>query len=338
MLLLDEPTNFLDLTAMLWLQNYLQDLPTTIVTVTHDRAFADAVGEELLLLRDLTLERFKGNLTAYETERAQQQRRLSRMKEAQEKQKAHISQTIAGNVAAAKRAGDDKKLKQAASRKKKLEERMGLQVGKTGGRFKLNRDRVGFHNTLRDEIEVPKDDAAVKIRLPGEAPKLRFPGALIALEGVSFAYMNGTRRGEPVLRDITLSIHPGERVGIAGVNGAGKSTLVSLIMASEAGRMKPTSGTITRHSQLQIKCFSQKAVEDLEALGREDGTLTALSIMVAEAAGELTEADARAILSSLGLRGKTVSDVPVTSLSGGQKVCYLPFLSSITGDVVAVDR
>src|SRR6476660_8364646 len=72
LLLLDEPTNYLDLPAIIWLEHYVQNLPstTTVLVVTHDRAFAEGVGEELLVMRKLTLERFRGNISAYEVERA----------------------------------------------------------------------------------------------------------------------------------------------------------------------------------------------------------------------------------------------------------------------------
>lgn len=126
LLLLDEPTNFLDLPAIIWLERYIQELgPTvTVLVVTHDRAFADGVANELLVMRSLSLERFRGNISAYELERSKNFKYMSRMKEAQEKQKKHIESSIQQNVKAAKQKGDDKKLKQAASRKKKLDERM----------------------------------------------------------------------------------------------------------------------------------------------------------------------------------------------------------------------
>lgn len=116
LLLLDEPTNFLDLPAIIWLEHYIQNLErsVTVLVVTHDRAFADGIANELLVMRNMTLERFRGNLSNYEIERTKKYKYLSRMKEAQDKQKKHMESTIDKNVKAAKRAGDDKKLKQAA--------------------------------------------------------------------------------------------------------------------------------------------------------------------------------------------------------------------------------
>ncbi|KAK1221237.1 hypothetical protein PQX77_015956 [Marasmius sp. AFHP31] len=124
---------------------------TTLLLVSHDRTFADSIAEEIIVMRDSKLERYPGKLTAYEKTRSEQKKRLTRIKEAQEaqdRQKAHMQDTIAGNVRSALVSGDDKKLKQAASRQKKLDERMVVEVGLEGGRFKLNRDLPGYHTNV----------------------------------------------------------------------------------------------------------------------------------------------------------------------------------------------
>ncbi|KAK3695957.1 hypothetical protein LTR37_018252 [Vermiconidia calcicola] len=323
LLLLDEPTNFLDLPSIIWLERYIQELDPsiTVIVVTHDRAFADDAAEELLVMRNLALERFRGNLSAYEIERVKNFKYLTRMKEAQDKQKKHMQSTIDQNVRAAKRAGDDKKLKQAASRKKKLDERMGMEVSAKGGRFKLNRDLPGYHTTNRAAIEVPDFDPPVRFTFPTTPSDLQFPGALLTMEHVTFAYPNNKKT--PVLQDVSLTIHMGERIGIAGKNGSGKSTLVALATAGTNGSttpMQPTSGTITRHTRARIGLYSQHSVEELDRVSFEKPESTALSHLIEYGGAELQEKDARALLSSVGLTGKTASDVPISLLSGGQKV------------------
>ncbi len=321
LLLLDEPTNYLDLPSIIWLEHYIQNLPSTVtvLVVTHDRAFADGVGEELLVLRNQTLERFRGNISAYEMERAKNYKYLNRMQEAKDKQKKHIESTIVNNVKAAKRAGDDKKLKQAASRKKKLDERWGMEVGAKGGRFKLNRDLPGYHLTNRDAIDVPEFDPPLRFIVPTTPADLRFPGALLSMEKVSYAYPKNKKLS--VLQDVDLTIHPGERIGIAGKNGSGKSTLVSLaITGAEGTSMKPTSGTVTRHTRARIGLYSQHSVEELNDIATQTPELTALSHLMAYVGPEMAEKDARGLLSGLGLAGKIASDVPIALLSGGQKV------------------
>jgi ATP-binding cassette subfamily F protein 3 len=322
-LLLDEPTNFLDLPAVLWLEHYINTaLPhTTVVVTTHDRAFADAVAHELLLIRltpARTLEPFKGTLSAYISEKSRQIRRLTKMSDALEKKKAHMASTVEKQTQAARRAGDDKKAKQAASRKKKLEDHTGLEVSASGNRFKLNRDRAGWQNTLRADIEIPEFDPPVTLTLPPQPADLRFPGPLASFEGVSYRYPNTTT---DTLADITLTIHPGERIGIAGLNGSGKSTLINLLMgAARRTKPSPMKGSITIHPKARVECYSQHAVESLETLGLREPSRTALSHLLAISNGDLDEVNARAMLAKLGLKGHFASDVPLRSLSGGQRV------------------
>ncbi|CAZ82046.1 unnamed protein product [Tuber melanosporum] len=218
-LLLDEPTNFLDLPSLLWLEGHLQTrTETTLLLVSHDRAFADTLADEIIVLREAKLERFPGNLAAYETTRAENQRRLTRMKE------------------------------QAASRQKKLDERMGYQ------------------------IEIPPDDPAARLA-------------------------------------ITLTIHLGDRIGLVGLNGAGKSTLVTCLVDTPPSNARIT-GTLAHHPKSLIGYFSQAAIDSLP----QDRTTTTLSLLGGD------EHEARGILASLGLVGATVSELPVSRLSGGQKV------------------
>jgi len=317
-LLLDEPTNFLDLPAVLWLQGYVTTLTkTSVVVVTHDRDFADAVADELILLRlkpEHTIETFKGNLSAYEKEKRQQIKRMTRMQEVLDKKNEHMKSTIASNIKAAKRTGDDKKLKQAVSRKKKVEERSGMEVSAKGTRFKLNRDLGGYHLTNRAAIEIPGFDPPVSIVLPSQEAELRFPGALVSLEKIHFRY---PKTKPYVLEDIGLVIHPHERLAIAGLNGAGKSTLINIM----TGKLQPRTGTVTTHPRALISVFSQSAVETLTQIGDEDPAVTALSYLQSkpDASGQ-SEQDLRALLSGLGLKGNAAAAVPLLALSGGQKV------------------
>ncbi|KAL0069263.1 hypothetical protein AAF712_003627 [Marasmius tenuissimus] len=310
-LLLDEPTNFLDMPSLLWLESHLQErTDTTLLLVSHDRTFADSIAEEIIVMRDCKLERYPGNLTAYEKTRSEQKKRLTRMKEAQDRQKAHMQDTIAGNVRAALVSGDDKKLKQAASRQKKLDERMGMEVGLKGGRFKLNRDLPGYHTNMRAGIEIPQDENAAKMTIPSEPSELRYPGALVSVENLTFKYK---RVATPTLNSVSLSVHLGDRIGLVGLNGAGKSTLVSCLVNRPHPNGQVAKGTLSCHSMARIGYFSQAQVEELP------GSRTALDLTM-EAHGIDSEHEARAALASMGLTGRTVSEIPIEKLSGGQKV------------------
>ena len=146
-LILDEPTNFLDMQGIIWLQRFLVDLRSerskTVVIVSHDREFVDNICEEVIIVEDRVLKYFQGNLTAYETDFKSRVLYLTRMKETQDHEASRIKKTIASAIKQGKQSGDDNKLRMAKSRQKKLENQTGMQVGTNGGRFKLNRDRVG---------------------------------------------------------------------------------------------------------------------------------------------------------------------------------------------------
>ena len=318
-IILDEPTNFLDLLGIIWLQRYLLGLRTTstvtLILVSHDRDFIDAVCEEVIILRDQKLTYFNGNLSSYEKDVRHQILRMTRMKEAQDRQADHMQKTIQNNIKVGKKTGDDNKLKQAKSRQKKIDDRMGLQVSAKGGRFKLNRDLEGFHLTSRAGIEIPQEERAVNMAFP-PAPELRFPGSLVSLEKIAFQY---PRTSKPVLHDIDLVLHMGDRVGLVGLNGCGKSTLIKLIV----DETKASKGVVTRHSRVRIGYYSQHAVEELQELGRQEPGLTALALLIRRAGEGYLEQQARQLLGSMGLSGRVASDVPVSKLSGGQLVGFL---------------
>lgn len=319
-LILDEPTNFLDMLGMLWLQRYLEDLrdfspDTAVVLVSHDRDFVNATCDELMILREKQLVYFQGNLESYEKSMRHEIVRMSRMKEAQDRQVAHINKTIANSVQQGKKTGDDNKLRQAKSRQKKLDDRMGMEVSAKGGRFKLNRDLAGYHLSKRDAIEVPKDEEVVSLRFPS-APEMRFQSSLISLEGVSYRY---PKTAKPALQDVNIIVHPGDRIGLLGLNGAGKTTLVQLLTSTRI----PTSGSLQAYPRLKVGFYSQHTVDDLAKRGSADTNLTALSMLSLEASEKsitLEEQDARKLLAGTGLVGRTVSDTPVAKLSGGQLV------------------
>lgn len=336
LLMLDEPTNFLDLPAVIWLQHYLTtELPenTTLIVTTHDRDFADAIAERLLILKvnpPCTLETFNGTLSDYYAETRRQIRRMTKMSAALDKKKAHMESTIQKSTASAKKTGDDKRLKQVASRKKKLDERMGLEVSAKGTRFKLNRDLVGWHNSARDGIKIPDVDPPVNITMPSEPPSLRNDtGSLVSLENVTFTYKASKT---PTLNNVTLVIHPGSRTALVGLNGSGKSTLVNTMtsdftsLSTSPGRL---SGSLTHHPQARIAHYTQHATSRLLLHGRTNPTLTALSHLQA-LHPSIPEQPLRALLSGLSLSSAAQANTPLQSLSGGQLVrvalaeCLLP--------------
>jgi len=323
-LILDEPTNFLDLLGIIWLQRYLKHLEETdeaptLILVSHDRDFI-SLCTDLMILKDKQLTYFHGDLPTYEASQADRKLWLTQMKDAQDRQRSHMQKTIASNIKQGKANNDDNKLRQAKSRQKRLDDRMGMSVNARGGKFKRNRDLGGFHLSSREEIDIPQDDRGVEVVLP-EPSDLRFPGALITLDNASFRYSGQrplSKAAQPalVLQDVNVTVHMGDRVGILGLNGAGKSTLIKLLV----GQAKPSKGTATTHSRLKLGYYSQHAVEALQTMGNAEPALTSLALLTREVEGEYDENQIRGILGSLGLPGRIASDVPVSKLSGGQLV------------------
>ncbi|KAG5919414.1 hypothetical protein E4U42_006528 [Claviceps africana] len=315
-LILDEPTNFLDLLGIIWLQRYLQhvaqgDRPPTVIIVSHDRDFI-SICTDLMIIKDKQLSYFHGDLPTYEASQTERKLWLRKIKAAQDKQRAHIEKSIVQNMKAGKAKDDTNKIRQAKSRQKKLDDRMGMQMNAKGHRFKLNADLVGYHLTCREEIDVPSEERPVVITLP-EPTQLRFTGSLLSLEGASFSYNS---KLPPVVDGINLTIGMGDRVGIFGLNGAGKSTLLKMLV-EEIG---PTTGTVTTHPRLRLGYYSQHAVEAIQSIGKEEPGLTALGLLTREVQDELNEGDIRGLLGELGLTGRIASDIPVSKLSGGQLV------------------
>ncbi|KAJ1545317.1 hypothetical protein HK405_008008, partial [Cladochytrium tenue] len=239
-LLLDEPTNHLDLPAILWLQNYLKDLSATLLIVSHDRSFLNAVTTETIIMKDRSLRYFVGNYDEYLKNKEDRQKRDEKRQEALDKKRAHIEKSIQDMQKTARRTGDDKKLNAAATRQKKLDERFGLEVNEKGHKFKLNRDMVGYFTNRRADVDAEQEESSARVSfaplatalivvrrppsnidrlqwaIPDPMP-LRNKAALLEVENVSFAYVKGTN----VLEHVTLNVQMGEKIAIVGANGEG---------------------------------------------------------------------------------------------------------------------
>ncbi len=189
LLLLDEPTNHLDLDAVIWLEEWLQRYTGTLLLISHDREFLDAVATHVLSIADQRIELFSGNLSAFERKRSERLLQQQSMMEKQRRERAHLQHFVDRFRAKASKA------RQAQSRIKALE-RM---------------------------VEIAPIRAASPIRFEFREPAA-LPVPLLRLDEVSAGY--GERR---ILDNIKLSLSPGDRIGLLGANGAGKSTLIKLL-------------------------------------------------------------------------------------------------------------
>lgn len=357
-LLLDEPTNHLDMPSILWLKNYLQTLdevlgsPVTIVLVSHDRFFLNALAEEIILFRgyDKSLVYYDGNYDTYEETMANKKKFNERLQSKLDQKTEKMTKMVSKITQQGAKAKDDKKLQVAASKKKKIE-RIGAEKNEKGHRFKLNGDRVGYFYSLRGgaedvaKYESEMQNSAWRI-LSGSPPQIRNltnldKTTMLSLENVCFQYPKDAAAKPatkatafPLVVDkVNLTINYGDKVVLVGRNGAGKTTLMKLL----DGTTKPTSGKITAFHGARIVSLMQHNVEDLK-LQEWSRKLTPLALLQRTLDDESTSVDSllnqssargsanaregkmRGHLSSFGIMGETASAVPLESLSGGQLV------------------
>ncbi len=189
LLLLDEPTNHLDLDAVLWVQAWLSAYKGTLVLISHDREFLDAICTHTLHLHGEELTLYSGNYSAFERTRAERLSQQGAQRAAQEREIAHLQKFVDRFKAQATKA------RQAQSRMKMIE---------------------------RIQLVAPviaDNEFTFSFREPD-----KLPSPLVRLNKVAIGYDQ-----TPLLKGINLGIEPGERIGLLGPNGAGKSTLVRLI-------------------------------------------------------------------------------------------------------------
>ncbi|MDA8481577.1 ATP-binding cassette domain-containing protein [Pseudomonas resinovorans] len=189
LLLLDEPTNHLDLDAILWLEEWLKGYPGTLLLISHDRDFLDAVVDNVahLELQKLTL--YRGGYSAFERTRAERLAQQQQAYEKQQAQRAHMEKYIARFKAQATKA------RQAQSRIKALERLEELAPAHVDSPFDFS-----FR----------------------EADKISSP--LLDLSEGRLGYGD-----KAVLQQVKLQLAPGARIGLLGPNGAGKSTLIKTL-------------------------------------------------------------------------------------------------------------
>ncbi|MCA1480746.1 ATP-binding cassette domain-containing protein, partial [Bradyrhizobium sp. NBAIM08] len=199
-------TNHLDLDALVWLEAWLQRYAGTMVVISHDREFLDAVTKVTVHLDETKLVRYTGNYTAFEEMRAIRMEQAQQSFEKQKERMAHLQKFIDRFKAKASKA------KQAQSRVKALE-------------------RMEKVAPLLAEA-----DFTFEFKEPGN-----IPNPMLSITGASFGYQVEDAAPKTILTGVSRSVQGGQRIGILGANGQGKSTLVKTI----AREMGAVAGTIT---------------------------------------------------------------------------------------------
>jgi ATP-binding cassette subfamily F protein 3 len=224
LMLLDEPTNHLDLDALVWLEAWLQRFTGTMIVISHDREFLDAITEVTLHLEEARLTRYTGNYTAFEEMRAIRLAQASASFDKQRERIAHLQRFIDRFKAKASKA------KQAQSRVKALARMEKLAPVLTSADFQF-------------EFREP----------------LSLPNPMLAFAGVACGYRSEDGQEKRVVEDIERSVLAGQRIGILGANGQGKSTLVKTV----AGELTPLAGEIVEGKGLKIGYFAQQELDVL---------------------------------------------------------------------------
>ena len=189
LLLLDEPTNHLDLDAVIWLEQWLGDYRGTLVLISHDRDFLDAVVNQIAHIENQQLTLYSGGYSNFERQRAERLSQQQAMFEKQQRERAHLQKYVDRFRAQATKA------RQAQSRIKALERMETIAAAHIDNPFSFS------------------------FRECGAAPD-----PLLQLEDAAVGYAD-----KPILAGMKLTIRPGERIGLLGRNGAGKSTLIKLL-------------------------------------------------------------------------------------------------------------
>ena len=279
LLLLDEPTNHLDLDALVWLEAWLKRYAGTMIVISHDREFLDAVTNVTLHIERQQLTRYGGNYSAFETLRAQQ---LELQQSAFSKQKekiAHLQKFIDRFKAKASKA------KQAQSRVKALERMEKIAPVLADAEFTF-------------EFKEPAN----------------LPNPMLAINEGQFGYVVD---GQPklIVGGVSRSVMAGQRIGILGANGQGKSTLVKTIARDIAA----LGGTITEGKGPEHRLLRAAGTGRAAPAGHAAGAHVPPGARAGPNSGESgREQDLRNFLGTFNFTGDMVKQT-VGTMSGGEK-------------------
>ncbi len=288
LLLLDEPTNHLDLDALVWLEAWLKKYPGTMLVISHDREFLDAVTNVTLHIENGQLTRYGGNYSTFEDMHAEQMALQQAAFAKQQDKIAHLQDFINRFKAKASKA------KQAQSRVKALDrmERLAPMLANAEFTFEFKEPQ----NLPNPMLTI--DDASFGYPPPADAPAGTPPTVIV--------------------RDVSKSVFAGQRIGILGANGQGKSTLVKTI----ARTLPVVAGEVLEGRGLNIGYFAQ---QELDVLRPADTPLEHMIRLARDTianggAGQFSsrEQDLRTFLGTFNFSGDMVKQA-VGTMSGGEK-------------------
>jgi len=274
-LLLDEPTNHLDLPAIEWLEEELQSLRSALVLISHDRRFLQNLSRATLWLDRGFTRRLERGFDGYETWRDE-------VLEQEERDAHKLDRKIAREL--------DWVRYGVTARRKRNQRRMA----ELGDLRRARREQRQAAGNVKFSV-ADSDNSGTRV---SEA------------KSISKSY-----GGAPVVRDFSIRILRGDRLGIVGANGSGKTTLLNLL----TGRLKPDSGDVKLGTNLQMATLDQnRALLDPE---------TTLSAVLTGGVGDTVEVGGRSrhVVSYMKdfLFTPEHARTPVRVLSGGERARLL---------------
>ena len=250
-LLLDEPTNHLDLDALVWLEAWLKRYQGTLVVISHDREFLDAVTQVTVHVDNARLVRDGGNYSKFEEMRAEQLLLQQAAMARQADKIAHLQKFIDRFKAKASKA------KQAQSRVKALERMEKIAPVLADAEFTFEfKEPLNVPNPLLSMLDASFGYPAPTDALPGTPPTV-------------------------IVQGINRSVLAGQRIGILGANWQGKSTLVKTV----AHALVPIAGEISEGKGLNIGYFAQQELDVLRSLFHLQHSLCSRSLLSVASAG-----------------------------------------------------
>ncbi len=236
LLLLDEPTNHLDLDAVLWLEGWLRTYPGTLLVISHDREFLDAVVGYVANIEQQQLRVYSGGYSDFERQRAERLAQQQATFQRQQREIAHLQSFVERFRAKATKA------RQAQSRLKALDrmERVAAVQAESPFSFRFAAPEHAPDPALQLE----------KVQAGYRASDSTSDDEADEVQGVTVRV---------VLDQVQITLRPGSRVGVLGRNGAGKSTLMKLL----SGEMPPLHGVRREGRGLCLGYFAQHQLEQL---------------------------------------------------------------------------
>ena len=213
LLLLDEPTNHLDIATIQWLEDRIYNWPGAVVFITHDRAFLKKLATRIIEID-------RGKLTSWPGDYDNYLRRKDKALE---------------DEAAANARFDKKLAEEEAWIRQGIKARRTRNEGRARALMKMREEReqrIGHGDRARIHIEEAEQSGRKVIRA----------------KNLSYAYGD-----QPVIRDFSIKIMRGDRIGLIGNNGVGKTTLLRLLL----GELEPQSGVLKLGTNLEIGYFDQ---------------------------------------------------------------------------------